>query len=293
MQEVAYVNGVFCPMDQAKVSINDRGFQYGDSIYEVIAAYAGRPFQLEAHLDRLRASLEALSIPLDLSTLKIESVIREGLRRCGFEEAMAYIQISRGEAPRSHIPPADIKPTIVMTFRALPPVPAALRKHGASIMTAPEIRWAKCYIKATTLLPNVLTRMQARAAGFHDAIFVADGGDVREGTSSNVALVRGGRLLFPCRDQSILHGVTLLTVTECAAHLDIPWDERPVNVRELLTADEVFLTSTTEEVLPVTRIDGNPIGDGDVGPITRRMMETYADLTRGRGVFESRLRHSA
>ncbi|MCC7292785.1 MAG: D-amino acid aminotransferase [Phycisphaerales bacterium] len=293
MQEIAYVNGVFCPMEQATVSINDRGFQYGDSVYEVIAAYGGRPFRMADHLHRLGTSLSALRIELDLTTLKIESLVREGLTRCGFDEAMAYIQITRGVAPRTHIAPPGIKPTVVMTFRPLPQVSAPAKEHGVALMTAAEIRWAMCYVKATTLLPNVLTRMDARAGGFHDAIFVAPDGDVREGTSSNVVMVRGGRLVFPCRDASILHGVTLLTVTQCAEHLGIACEERPVHIDELRAADEMFLTSTTEEVLPVTSLDGRPIADGQVGAITRRMMATYHDLARGLGVFQDRRRNSA
>lgn len=293
MQDLAYVNGVFGPIEQAKVSINDRGLLYGDSVYEVISAHGGRPFRMEDHLERLRISMEALKFEVDFSNLKLESIIREGLTRCGLEEAMVYIQITRGEAPRCHVPPVGLKPNLIVTFRPLPPIADHLRERGASIMTAPEIRWGMCYIKATTLLPNVITRMQAKAAGYHDAIFVSAAGEVREGTSSNVVMVKNGRLYFPPRDRSILNGVTLITVLECAQHLKIACEERPILIGEVRSAEELFLTSTTEEILPVTQLDGLPIGGGCVGTLTRAMMTTYHNLARGLGEFADRLRNSA
>lgn len=275
MPELAYINGCFCPIDQASVSIEDRGFQFGDGVYEVIFTYGGRPFQLDQHLGRLRRSLEAIELDFDFAKHPLEPVIEDGLARSGFADAMVYVQITRGAAPRSHCIPEHVSPTVAMTFKPRPLVPQQLRRDGIRLMTVADTRWANCYVKAITLLPNVLAKSQAVRKGFDDAVFVSDAGEVRECTSSNIFMVRDGKIIFPPRTEAVLHGVTQRFLLECARAIRVEVDERAINVDELHAAEEVFISSTAVEVLGVTSIDGRPIGTGGVGAITRRLFEEF------------------
>ncbi len=281
---VAYVNGVFSPVEEARVSIEDRGFQFGDGVYEVIAVYDRRPFLMDRHMVRLRQSCRAIGLEYDFDGRPLDPIVREGLKRSGLRDVMVYIQLTRGVAPRSHVIPPGMTPTIVMTFRALPRLTPEQRQQGARIMTTPETRWSKCYIKAVTLLPNILARNEAVAKGFDDALFVTTGGEVRECTSSNVFLVRDGRLLLPPRDESVLHGVTQGFLLECAESIGLRIDETVCTIETLKAAEEAFLSSTTAEVWGITSIDGKPVADGRVGPITRRLHETFQSRVRGEPV---------
>jgi len=281
MPELACVNGVFSPIADARVSIEDRGFQFGDGVYEVIAAHNGVPFLLDRHMGRLRTSLDAINIPFDFSAAPLEPIILDGLRRCEFASALIYVQITRGAAPRSHIIPKGIRPTVVMTFKPLPEVPEDLRRRGAHLMTAPDTRWANCYVKAITLLPNVLARNDALSRGFDDAVFVSDSGEVRECTSANIFMVSGDTILTPPLTESILHGVTQGFLRECAAGLSLKMIEQSFNVESLRRADEAFMSSTATEVLAVTRLDGHPIGDGSVGQCTQRLHAEFRRRSRG------------
>lgn len=280
MPELAYLNGVFSPIDEAKVSIEDRGFQFGDGIYEVIVAYDGCPFLMDSHMARFRRSAAAIGLNYDFDANPLEPILEEGLRRSGFADAMVYLQLTRGVAPRVHAIPESIKPTVVMTFKALPTVSEELRRQGAKVMTTPDLRWAKCYIKSIILLPNVLAKTEAQRRGCHEAIFVSDGGEVRECTTSNVFIVRDGRLMTPPRTESVLHGVTRGFLLECAAGIGVPVDEKHFNVDVLMGADEVFISSTAVDVLGVTMIDDRPIGRGEVGPITRRLADEFRRRAR-------------
>lgn len=280
MPELAYLNGVFSPIDEAKVSIEDRGFQFGDGIYEVIVAYDGCPFLMDSHMARFRRSAAAIGLNYDFDANPLEPILEEGLRRSGFADAMVYLQLTRGVAPRVHAIPESIKPTVVMTFKALPTVSEELRRQGAKVMTTPDLRWAKCYIKSIILLPNVLAKTEAQRRGCHEAIFVSDGGEVRECTTSNVFIVRDGRLMTPPRTDSVLHGVTRGFLLECAAGIGVPVDEKHFNVDVLMGADEVFISSTAVDVLGVTMIDDRPIGRGEVGPITRRLADEFRRRAR-------------
>lgn len=277
MPELAYLNGSFGPIASAVVSIEDRGFQFGDAVYEVIAVYNGRPFLLEQHLTRLRRSLAGIGIEFDVKHAGLEASIHEGIRRSGFTDTMVYIQISRGAAPRSHAIPEGLTPTVVMTFKALPGVPDDLRERGASVMTTREIRWAHCYIKAVTLLPNILAKNESLRRGYDDAIFVTDGGEVRECTSSNIFIARRGELLMPPRTEAVLHGITQGYLLACAEGIGLPIREQAFNADALRAADEAFMSGSISEVLGITRIDDRPVGDGTVGPITRRL---YAEFMR-------------
>jgi D-alanine transaminase len=277
VEGLAYLNGVFIPIAEAKVSIEDRGFQFGDGIYEVVAAYGGRPFLLDRHMARLRRSAQAIGLEYDFDRTPLEPIVFEGLQRCGIQEAMVYIQLTRGVAPRSHVIPKGLTPTLVMTFRRLPMVPDELRERGARLMTVPETRWAHCFIKAVTLLPNVLAKNEAIRAGYDDALFVTADGEVRECTSSNIFAVHGRRLRWPSRTEAVLHGVTQAFILESAATLDLSMQEESIYRDALFSADEVFISSTAVEVLGVTSIDGRPIGTGRVGPITRAIHQAFRE----------------
>lgn len=277
MKELAYVNGKFGPVEEALVSIEDRGYQFGDGVYEVIAVYDGHPFLLDEHMKRLRTSLESVRIGFDLDAQPLEPIIREGLERSGATgRAMVYVQITRGSQPRSHVYRDDLIPSLVLTFKPLPEVSADVRSRGASLMTAEDIRWHKCFIKAITLLPNILIKNEAVRNGFDDAVFVASSGAVRECTSANIFMVKDGAIVTPERTENVLHGITQAFLMKCADSIDLPVRECGFDVPTMLAADEVFMSSTTIEVLGVTNVDGQAIGDGDVGPITQRMHEAYA-----------------
>ena len=281
MPEIACVNGVFSSIADARVSIEDRGFQFGDGVYEVVAAYNRRPFLLDRHMRRLRTSLDAIALLYDFDASPIEPILLEGLRRCALPDALIYIQITRGVAPRSHVIPKDVRPTVVMTFKPLPIVSDDLRRRGAHLMTTPDTRWANCYVKAITLLPNVLAKNDALNRGFDDAVFVSAAGEVRECTSANIFMVRGDTVIIPPLTESILHGVTQGFLRECAAAVGLPMIEQSFDADALRRADEVFLSSTATEVLAVTRLDGQPIGDGAVGPRTQRLFNEFRSRSRG------------
>jgi D-alanine transaminase len=177
-----------------------------------------------------------------------------------------------------------LTPTLVMTFKPLPAVPDDLRSRGARIITVPDPRWSKCHVKAITLLPNVLARAEANRRGYDDVVFVSAAGEVRECTSANVFIVRDGALKFPPRDTSVLHGITQRFLLACAASVDIAVQEAPFDVDALRSADEVFMSSTTVEVLAITSIDDRPVGDGRVGPVTTRMHDAFVQRARGQTV---------
>jgi D-alanine transaminase len=277
-QEIAYINGRFCPPREAMVSIEDRGFHFSDGIYEVVAAHHGRPFRLPQHMARLRESVRGLDLPFDPDAYGLERVIHEGLARSGFDHTLVYLQITRGVFPRQHVCQVALEPTVVATFKPMPPVPAERIEKGVSVKTAEDIRWGKCYIKAISLLPNVLIKNQAVREGFFDALLVTSSGDVRESCSSNVFLVKDGVVRTPPADEHILHGITRGFILECAAELGLPTRETRIPEPELFTADEVFFTATTYNVMPITRINNRPIANGRPGPMTRQLYEYAAQV---------------
>ena len=274
MPDIAYVNGQFSPIEQATVSIEDRGFQFGDGVYEVVRTYGGVPFRLYDHLSRLETSARAVSIPVPLSRTGWEALIREGVRRSDFAACMVYIQLTRGVAPRAHLFPSPAKPTVVMTFREIPEPDGALQQQGVPAVTLPDLRWGRCSIKSLNLLANVLAKQEARDAGAVEAILVKDG-LVTEGCSSNVCLVRDGTIITPPLSDQLLAGVTRAVVLELARKAGIVVDEREVPQEELTLADELFLIGTTIEVLPVSTLNGVPVGDRVPGPVTQAVREAF------------------
>ncbi|OGW47058.1 MAG: D-amino-acid transaminase [Nitrospirae bacterium RBG_19FT_COMBO_58_9] len=274
---MAFINGAFVPLAEAKVSIEDRGFQFGDGIYEVIRTYKGRPFALEAHLVRLDRSAAALDLTQPYSRAEWTHHILEGVRRAGYPEAKIYVQLTRGVAPRDHVYPAQAAPTVVMTIRELHPLDRSVQATGVEAMTIEDIRWGRCDIKSVNLLANVLARQQAKQVQVFEAILVKEA-LVTEGAVSNVMVVRGGVVVTAPEGPRILSGVTRAVVLEQARSEGLPIQERFVSQAELYSADEVFLTGTTVEVLAVVRVDGKVIGEGRPGPITQRLAAGFTSL---------------
>lgn len=277
MPDVAFINGSFVPLAEAKISIDDRGFQFGDGVYEVIRTYKGRPFALEAHWARLERSAAALELTQPYSRTEWTHFVLEGVRRAAYPEAKIYIQLSRGAAPRDHVYPAHMAPTVVMTVREFHPLDKSVPATGVEAMTIEDIRWGRCDIKSLNLLANVLARQQAKQAHVFEAILVKEG-LVTEGAVSNVMVVCGGAVLTAPEGPRILSGVTRAVVLELAINEGLPIHERGISQAELYGADEVFLTGTTVEVLAVVRVDGKSIGDGRPGPVTQRLAAGFTRL---------------
>jgi D-alanine transaminase len=278
MPDIAFVNGRFLPWKDATISIDDRGFQFGDGVYEVVRTYRGAPFELAAHLDRLNRSARELSLSQPYSKAQWAQWIHQGLGQAGYQDAKVYIQITRGAAPRDHAFPPEIPPTIVMTIRELHPLSLQTRRDGVSARTCEDLRWGRCDIKSLNLLGNVLAREEAKKAGVFEAILVKDG-LVTEGSLSNVMAVQSGTIITAPESSRILSGVTRTVVLGLAKKEDIPVEERFLLVDFLYAADEVFLTGTTLEVLGVVRIDGRIIGSGQPGPITKTLAASWSILT--------------
>lgn len=279
MPRVTYVNGRYLLHSRAKVHVEDRGYQFADGVYEVMASQDGVLVDAEAHLDRLGRSLDALKIswPMPRTTLAI--ILREVVRRNRLWRGggMVYVQITRGVAPRDHaFPASSTRPSLVVTARRAKPIDPGIGMHGVDVITMPDIRWGRCDIKSVALLPNVLGKQTAREAGAYEAWLVDRAGHVTEGTSTNAWIVDdAGNLATRHADNAILRGVTRLTVSDIAKSAGMKVVERPFTVAEAKAAREAFLTSTTGGVVPVVRIDGQPVGDGVPGPIALRLRDAY------------------
>lgn len=275
MEGIAYFDGVFMPIEEAKVSIEDRGFQFSDGVYEVIKAYGGIPFAREAHLDRLERSLSMLSLSLPGSRQELEGLIYEAVRRCGWQDSLVYLQITRGYAPRKHDFPDNIKPTLVLTVRRARPIPENLYENGVSAITTRDERWLRCDIKSLCLLPNVLAKDKATRAEAFEAILVRDDRRVTEGTTSNVFAVRSGKLHTAPEGNWILSGITRAVVCDLARRDGITVVEDFYSPEVLMSADEVFVTNTSIEVMPVVAVDRQPIGNGEPGELTRHLAKLF------------------
>ena len=277
MPDIAYANGVFLPLAEATVSVEDRGFQFGDGVYELLRVYGRAPLRPLDHLARLERSARALGIALPFDTARWMSVITEAVHRSNYPEAKIYIQVTRGVAPRDHTYSATLAPTVVITVRALTPPAESLYTDGTDIVTVPDLRWSRCDIKSLNLLANVLAKQQARNAGAFEAVFVRDG-FVLEGATSNVMTVHRGSLVTPPEGPLLLSGVTRHLTLQLAREAGISVAERSLTEADLYTAAEVLLTGTTIEILPVGRINGRCIGEGFPGPITKELMARFRKL---------------
>lgn len=274
MQQV-YLNGEFLPPDQARVSVFDRGFIFGDGVYEVIPVFGGRLFRLPHHLSRLDASLGAIRLRNPHTQQEWNDIFTR-LLAAGSGDQSIYLQITRGVAPRDHAFPPNITPTVFAYAQPLKYSPPEQLAQGVAAVTAADIRWQRCDIKAIALLANALLRQEAIDLGAVEAILVRDG-LVTEGAASNIFVVKNGRLVTPPKGPFILPGITRDLVVEIARARGIPCDELPVKIETLTSADEVWLTSSTKEILPITRIDGRPVGNGKPGPMHARTFALYKE----------------
>lgn len=264
----AWLNGVFTTLGEARISPLDRGFLFGDSVYEVIPVHGRRPFRLYQHLDRLGRSLAEVRIADPLGRGQWTELVEGLVARAPWADVSIYLQVTRGVALRDHAFP-DVPPTV---FGMAGPLYAPPREHlerGFSAVTVEDIRWRRCDIKVTSLIANVLGRQAAQEQGADEALFVRDG-FVVEGAATNVFVVHGGVVFTPPHGPHLLPGVTRDLVVELLRRADVPCEERPVPVEILQSAGEVWITSSTKDVVPVTRLDGRPVGSGSPGPLWRR-----------------------
>ena len=275
MQHV-YLNGEFLPSDRARVSVFDRGFIFGDGVYEVIPVFGGRLFRLPHHLSRLDASLAAIHLRNPHTAQEWNTIFTRLLGKNETEDQSIYLQITRGVAPRDHAFPPNITPTVFAYAQPLKYSPPEQLAQGVAAVTAADIRWQRCDIKAIALLANALLRQQAIDQGAAEATLVRDG-VVTEGAASNIFVVKSGRLVTAPKGPFILPGITRDLVVEIARANSIACDELPVKIEALTSADEVWLTSSTKEILPITRIDGQPVGSGKPGPMHARMFALYKE----------------
>ncbi|UEM24498.1 D-amino acid aminotransferase (plasmid) [Skermanella mucosa] len=278
---LAYWNGHYMPLDAVKVSPLDRGFVFGDGVYEVVAFYGTEAFELDAHLARLARSLAEIGIALDPIAGGFAEIFRRLRADCGAPDATVYLQVTRG-APgtRGHAFPADATPTVFGFATPLARLQPDALATGFPAVTAPDIRWLRCDIKAISLLPAVLSAQAAKERNALETILHRDG-LVTECSSSNVLIVKDGRIATPVADHRILDGIDRQVVVRLARQHGIPVQERNVLLEELRTADEIWITSTTKEVAPVVTLDGAAVGLGKPGPVWREMRAAF-DVLIGR-----------
>ncbi|BBA35265.1 D-amino acid aminotransferase [Methylocaldum marinum] len=266
---LVYLNGDFLPLGEAKVSVLDRGFLFGDGVYEVIPVYGGRPFRLDEHLRRLDNSLRGIRMTNPLPDARWADIF--GRLIAGVHDQYLYLQVTRGFAPkRDHAIPAEVNPTVFVMCSPIAPIPVS----GVRAVTLDDIRWQWCHIKAITLLANVLLRQEAVDRGAAEAILVRDGW-VTEGAASNVFAVIDGVLTTPPKSSDLLPGITRDLVLELALENGVPAVEQRIRVDDLKSAAEIWLTSSTREILPVIELDGVRVGTAEPGPLWSRMQAIY------------------
>jgi D-alanine transaminase len=276
---LVYLNGDFLPPEQAQISVFDRGFVFADGVYEVIPVYGRRLFRLSQHLARLNNSLSGIRLANPLGAQQWLSVCTRLIEANSSEDQSIYLQVTRGPAPRDHAFPAETIPTVFAYAQTLKYPPAEQLASGVAAITVPDIRWSRCDIKAIALLPNVLLRQQATEQGAAEAILIRNG-NMLEGSASNIFLVVNGTLVTPPKGPYILPGVTRDLIVELAHAHGIACEERDVRQAELEAASEVMLSSSTKELLPITRVDGRAVGNGRPGPVHARLYMLYQDYKR-------------
>lgn len=274
---ICYLNGEYVPLREARISPLDRGFLFGDGVYEVLPVYDQRMFRFREHFDRLDRSLREIRLASPHTHTQWLAILEELIRRNGGAEMYLYVQVTRGmEFGRNHAFPAQVTPTVFAMAAPLPVLTDELRANGWSAVTVEDFRWGRCDIKSIALLANVLMKQQAADAGAQEAILVRNG-EVLEGSSTSIFVAKNGLVATPPNSSRILPGTTRETAIELA-EVPLRIEIRPITLHELRTADEVWLSAATRDVLPVTRIDGQPVGDGKPGPLWQRMQRAFTDL---------------
>lgn len=267
MPELAYINGRFMPIEKAVVNVEDRGYQFGDAVYEFLESFNGHLFCLEEHLDRLENSLKSLYFP-HVSRDKIRQATIEMLNKSGFDRTEIYIQISRGVQPREHAFGDDLEVQVVMTARDISNEVHEKIEKMAKVQTCRDFRWGLCNIKTVQLLPAVLALREASTKKLDDSIFISDEGVVREATSSNIFICRKNTVITHPLTSNILPGITCAVVLKLCNDLNIQTEERFYHTDELYAADEAFLTATVMGIMPISEIDGHSVADVNPGPLT-------------------------
>jgi D-alanine transaminase len=281
-----YLNGEYMPIEEAKISVLDRGFIFGDGVYEVIPVYSRKAFRLEGHLRRLQHSLDSIQLGNPHSNGEWTKLINELIARNAPEDQYLYLHLTRGVAKRDHaFPKPPVKPTVFMMSSPLLTPPASLLQSGVACITAPDNRWLRCDIKAIALLPNVLLRQMAIEAGAMETILIRaesnnEDAFMTEGAASNIFVVKNGKLLAPPKDNLMLPGITYDVILEIAAANNIPHEVRRIAAAEVFAADELLLTSSTKEVLPITQLDGKSVGNGKPGAMFTQLHKLYQDFKR-------------
>ena len=279
-----YLNGEFMPIENAFIPVLDRGFIFGDGVYEVIPVYSRQPFRLGEHLRRLQSSLDSIRLANPNNDSEWRKLIERLIELNKTDDQSLYLQVTRGVAKRDHAFPRAVTPTVFMMSNPLLPAAADLIENGVGAITAPDNRWLRCDVKSTALLPNVLLRQLAADAGCAETLLLRDG-ILTEGSASNVFVVSQGVMLAPPKSNLMLPGITYDVVLELAEANDVPFDVRNISETELRGAEEIWITSSSKEVLPVTTLDGSAVGSGRPGPLFRHMQRLYQD-------HKAQLRHT-
>lgn len=285
MSRIAYVNGLYLPLRHAAVNVEDRGYQFADGVYEVCEVQDGRLVDERRHMMRLERSLGELRMRLPMSLGALATVLRETVRRNRVRDGIVYLQVTRGVAHRDFpLPPADTPPSVVVTARSLDKTKiAAVAAEGIAVVTVPDNRWDRVDIKTVGLLPNVLAKQQARDQGAREAWFVDAGGHVTEGASSNAWIVTmAGKVVTRAADRGLLRGITRTVLLDVIKAQGLQLEERPFSVEEAYAAREAFVTSASQTVMPVVRIDGRPVGNGAPGLVAtalRRDFHGHAEIS--------------
>jgi D-alanine transaminase len=270
------LNGEYMPLAEAHVPVLDRGFIFGDGVYEVIPVYGRVALRLQEHLIRMQRSLDAIRLanPMDLAAWT--KLVNEIIARNPWDDQAVYVQVTRGVAPRDHAFPTGVRPTVFAMANPLSKPTSEQREKGVGVITAEDFRWKRCDIKSVSLLANCMLRQLAADAGCAEAVLLRDG-FVTEASTSNVFVVKNGVIVTPPKDYRILPGITLDLVVDLAREAKLPLEVRPLPEAELRAADEIWVSSSTKEVLPVTKLDGAPVGNGKPGPMYARMHQLYQE----------------
>ena len=271
---LCYLNGEYLPLASARIPVLDRGFIFGDGVYEVVPAYRKRPFRLEQHLDRLQRSLAEVRIADPRTRAQWREIIERLIGSSPAADLVVYMQVTRGVAKRDFAFPAAVAPTEFAMVSPLTRPSAAQRETGLRAISVPDLRWLRCDIKSVSLLGAVLARQQAADQGVDEVVQHRDG-RLTEGSASNIWVVKDRRVLAPPRDHLILEGIRYALVVELCGQASIPFQSRAISMDEVRGADELMLTAATREVLPIVQLDGRPIGDGRPGPVYRQLRRAY------------------
>ncbi len=276
---MVFLNGRFLPLEQATVPVLDRGFIFGDGVYELIPVYSRAPFRMDEHLARLERSLAAVRIANPYAREKWREVILELVAKQPWDDQGVYLQVTRGVAKRDHAFPAGVEPTVFAMANPLVNPPAELVEKGAAAVSAADNRWLRCDIKSISLIGNVLLRQASADAGAAETILFRDG-ILTEASASNVFVAKNGLVLSPPKSNLILPGITYDVVVEIAQQLAMPLEFRDVREAEVRAADEIWVTSSSKEILAIVELDGKPVGEGKPGPLYRRAWQGYQEFKR-------------